>query len=98
MNRRLKELAAGMALAFVASAVPACAQAPPPGTGETQKQLEALRSQVNAMQKDLDEIKEVLAPLLQRRAPLPAPIDLGRRPMKGSPSASVTLVELTDYQ
>jgi protein-disulfide isomerase len=76
----------------------ACSAQPP--SSDTQKQVDALRAQVTAMQKDLDEIKALLAPLRARQgqgqdAPL---IDLGSRPFKGSPTAKLTLVELTDYQ
>lgn len=75
----------------------ACSAQPP--AGDTQKQLDALRTQVNAMQKDLDEIKALLAPLRARQAQADkVTIDLGPRPVKGDASARLTLVELTDYQ
>jgi protein-disulfide isomerase len=79
----------------------ACSAQPPAATAaDTQKQLDALRTQVNAMQKDLDEIKALLAPLRARQAPPPgsAVLDLGSRPVRGEPTAKLTLVELTDYQ
>ena len=85
----------GLLLAL--SAVPACAQQKPPDQ-DLQKQVETLKTQVGAMQKDLDEIKTLLAPLLNRKSPLPASIDLGNRPTKGDPAARLTLIELTDYQ
>jgi hypothetical protein len=69
--------------------------------GELQAQVDALRRQVQAMQKDLDEIKALLAPLRARQAPtVPANlvIDLGDRPVKGGPGAKLTFIELTDYQ
>ncbi len=54
------------------------------------------------MQKDLDEIKALLAPLRARQqGPQLRPgalIDLGDRPVKGMASAKLTIVELTDYQ
>ncbi len=90
-----------VALPFVVGCVVlanACSAQPP--AADTQKQIDALRAQVNAMQKDLDEIKALLAPLRARQAPSPGSVslDLGSRPIKGEPSAKLTLVELTDYQ
>ncbi len=86
-------------LSWLLAAVPACAQqqAPP---GDVQKQLDALKAQVSAMQKDVDEIKALLAPLRAQQPPKPEDIvlDLGSRPIKGSASAKLTLVEFTDYQ
>ena len=85
-------------VAWLLSASPACAQQAPPG--DVQKQLDALKAQVGAMQKDLDEIKALLAPLRAQQPPKPEDIalDLGTRPVKGNPSAKLTLVEFTDYQ
>jgi protein-disulfide isomerase len=89
---RLAALGASIALASACSAQPPAA--------DTQKQIDALRAQVTAMQKDLEEIKTLLAPLRARQGqPQDAPtIDLGTRPVKGAASAKLTLVELTDYQ
>ena len=89
---RMASLAAAMALATACSAQPPAA--------DTQKQIDALRAQVSAMQKDLDEIKTLLAPLRARQAPSANSVvlDLGTRPVKGAASARLTLVELTDYQ
>jgi len=102
MHVRTPSVALGFFVACVALAHPCCAQAPAGAAAatDTQKQLDALRAQVNAMQKDLDEIKALLAPLRARQAPSPtsAVLDLGNRPVKGGPAAKLTLVELTDYQ
>jgi len=84
----------GLLVACAAWAHTACAQQPDP---DLQKQVDALRAQVGAMQKDLDEIKALLAPL-RGRPSSNVTIDLGNRPVKGQPAAKVTLVELTDYQ
>ncbi len=88
---------------WAALALPACAQQQaPPAARDLQKQVDALRQQVGSMQKDLDEIKALLAPLRTRmQGPQLRPgalIDLGGRPVKGAASAKVTVVELTDYQ
>jgi type II secretory pathway component PulM len=91
---RLASLAASLALASACSAQP-----PAAGAADTQKQIDALRAQVTAMQKDLDEIKTLLAPLRARQeAADKLVLDLGTRPVKGAASARLTLVELTDYQ
>jgi hypothetical protein len=98
MRIRLGGVTAGSLAAWgMAAAVFAQGQAPAP-TGDYQKQIDALRAQVTAMQRDLNEIKALLAPL---RGPQPADdllIDLGGRPVRGSRDARLTLVELTDYQ
>jgi len=77
-----------------------CAAQQPPVSGDLQKQVEALKAQVEAMQKDLDEIKELLAPLRAQMPPKPETIalDLGDRPTRGDPSARLVMVEFTDYQ
>jgi protein-disulfide isomerase len=100
MHFRPNSAALGFLLACAALAHPCCAQPPATAAADPQKQLDALRAQVNAMQKDLDEIKALLAPLRARQAPSPASavIDLGDRPVRGAPAAKLTLVELTDYQ
>lgn len=89
----------GAALAFAVSCLAltnACsAQAPAPP--DAQKQIDALRAQVTAMQKDLDEIKGLLAPL-RKASPTNAVIDLGGRPIRGDAAARLVLIELTDYQ
>jgi protein-disulfide isomerase len=97
MNNRPLRVALAFLLASVAL-TPGCSAQPP--AADTQKQIDALRAQVSAMQKDLDEIKALLAPLRGRQAPNPdnLRLDLGDRPVKGAPGAKVTLVELTDYQ
>jgi protein-disulfide isomerase len=84
----------------VALAAACSAQPPAAAAADTQKQVDALRTQVNAMQKDLDEIKALLAPLRERqaRSPMNNLFDLGDRPVRGFAGAKVTLVELTDYQ
>lgn len=77
-----------------------CAAQQPAAPGDLQKQVDRLKAQVEAMQKDLDEIKELLAPLRAQMPPKPETIalDLGDRPTRGDPSARLVLVEFTDYQ
>jgi hypothetical protein len=87
---------------WAALALPACAQQQQqqPAPADLQKQVDALRGQVQGMQKDLDEIKALLAPLRRQQPTIPADlvIDLGKRPVKGDPGARLTFLELTDYQ
>jgi len=101
MKRGPINVVLGALLACVAWSHAACQQPPAQPAGDLQQQVTALRQQVSAMQKDLDEIKALLAPLRARQSP-PVPadasLDLGSRPIKGAPSARLTLVELTDYQ
>jgi protein-disulfide isomerase len=95
----VRKLIAPVSLAaLLLATTPACAQQAPPG--DVQKQIDALRTQVSAMQKDLDEIKALLAPLRAQQPPKPEDIvlDLGSRPIRGNPAAKLTLVEFTDYQ
>ena len=100
MKRGWLSKASGFLL-VCAIAAPAAAQQAAAARGDVQAQVDALRRQVQAMQKDLDEIKALLAPLRARQAPtLPSDlvIDLGDRPVKGGPGAKLTFIELTDYQ
>ncbi len=100
MHVRPLVAATGFLLASVGLVQACAAQPPAAGTADLQKQVDTLRSQVSAMQKDLDEIKALLAPLRARQAPSPGSVvlDLGVRPTKGAQTARLTLVELTDYQ
>lgn len=74
----------------------ACSAQPP--AGDAQKQIDDLRAQVAGMQKDIDAIKSAVADLRASRAPTGPVLELGDRPIKGSPTARLTLVEVTDYQ
>jgi hypothetical protein len=100
MDIRPSGVTLGFLLAFAASVQFCSAQPPAASSADLQKQVDALRSQVSAIQKDLDEIKALLAPLRQRQAPSPGSVvlDLGSRPTRGAQTARLTLVELTDYQ
>lgn len=99
MTIRKASIGLGVLLACAAWAQPAWAQQQTT-TDDLQKQIEALKAQMKAVQKDLDEIKALLAPLRVQQPPPPenVALDLGTRPVKGEPSAKLTLVEFTDYQ
>ena len=69
---------------------------------ELKKEIETLKQGQEAIQKDLQEIKDLLKP---RQAPAPTPtapidvvLDVSGNPFKGDRSARLTLVEFTDYQ
>jgi protein-disulfide isomerase len=87
-----------IALALVLmAAVPAAAQQQPTNE-ELRQEIRALQESLKAIQKDLQEIKGMLArpvgpPSLANRV-----VELGEAPFKGSAEAKVTLVEVSDYQ
>ena len=67
-------------------------------TDDLKKDIQALQEGLKAIQKDLQDIKAMLA----RPAPPPSGvgvvIDLGTNPVKGERTAKLTLVEFSDYQ
>lgn len=70
-------------------------------TAQSQADVEALKKQVEQMQKDIDEIKKFLKAATGGRYGAPsienAPVDISAAPAKGSSTAPVTLVEISDY-
>lgn len=62
------------------------------------KEIEALKAAQAAMQRDLQEIKQLLARQLPGQPQLPASVSIGGFPSKGSATARLTLVEFSDYQ
>jgi len=96
MNGRTWSFLAALMLAGALSARSVAAQEP--SNTELKKEMQALSDAVKAMQQDLKDIKA----LLQRGGP-PAPphnavLDLGNRPSRGKATASLTLVEFSDFQ
>ena len=95
MRRRLASRAAALALPF-ALATPALAQT----DDELRRELDALKRGQQQIQQELAELKKLLQ---QRRAPSGPDVsgkvfDLGANPVKGVPSARLTLIEFMDYQ
>jgi gas vesicle protein len=93
-----RNLAVGMVTGMLTAvlAAPVAAQETP---GDDLKQeLQTLREMLEAIQKDVREIKSSL----ERRAGSPSPvgtvIDLSSNPSKGEQTAKLTLVEFSDYQ
>lgn len=70
----------------------------------TKDELKALNSKVEAMQKDLDEIKKLLKETARAPAAPAAPafkeqtVSVGNAPFMGQENAPVTLMEFSDYQ
>jgi protein-disulfide isomerase len=101
MYRSIVPAALGVVLLGLTLAPALSAQSQP----ELREEIEALKKGQEQIQKDLAEIKKLLA---QRPAPRPAApqgpnvkgktFDLGTNPVLGEKGAAVTLVEFTDYQ
>ena len=92
---------AGMTLAILMLAAPVLAQE---STDDIKKQIEALKQGQQQILKQLEEIKKLVAARPASPAPPAGPnvkdvvFNLGNNPLRGSPTAKVTLVEFTDYQ
>ena len=76
-------------------------------SASTKQELQELSTQVEAMQKDLAEIKELLKEIKSAPAPRAAAAapafkeqvaSIGPSPYKGKAGATATLIELSDYQ
>ena len=65
---------------------------------DLKKEVETLNQNMNAMQKDLQEIKALLQNRVRVTPPQNVVMDLGKRPGKGEADAKLTLVEVLDYQ
>jgi len=82
-------------------AAPAALGQPPQGTATLQDDVAAIKKQLEAVQRELQEIKSLLreraggAPGTDLRG---VTLGLGETPFKGAADARVTLVEFTDYQ
>ncbi len=79
---------------------------PPPSQSDDiaalRRDVQALKAQQQAMERDLQTIKSLLQGLSQQRGPEADPfinktITLDKEPTKGNASAKVTLVEVSDY-
>jgi septal ring factor EnvC (AmiA/AmiB activator) len=64
------------------------------------KEIETIKENQAAIQKDLQEVKNVLARLTGQpgAAPRDIALDIGGAPFKGDKSGKVVLVEFSDYQ
>lgn len=93
---------AGFVPVFVLTAATAtigCAQAPP-SAAEMAKEIQQLREEQAETQAELDELKEILAPILSQ---LPQPFrpqdaSVAGSPVMGKMDAPVTMIEFSDLQ
>ncbi len=97
MNRRIPAVLSAGLLALAAAPV-TFAQA---SDQELQKEIEALKQGQIQIRKDLADIKK----LLQQKKSAPSGpnvagkvFDIGANPVKGVPTAKLTLIEFLDYQ
>ena len=99
MRRRLAGQAVALALPL-ALAAPAFAQST---NDDLRREIESLKQGQEQIRQDLAELKK----LLQQRPAAAAPsgpnvagkvFDIGANPVKGVPSARLTLIEFMDYQ
>lgn len=67
-------------------------------TDDVKKQIEEIRETLKAVQKDVQEIKGMLARQVPPPSGIGAVIDFGNSPSKGERTAKLTLVEFSDYQ
>ena len=86
----------GLALTFFVSVQPASPQEQ--STDELKKEIAALKETLEAIQKDIQDIKGMLARQAGPPSPVNVLIDLGDNPFKGERTAKLTLVEFSDYQ
>ena len=92
----MSRYSAGSLLMVALAVSPANAQQPT--TADLMKEIAALTQAVKALQQDINEIKAALPRPGQTPAPQTIVVDVGTNPTKGAASATLTLVEFTDYQ
>jgi protein-disulfide isomerase len=96
MNQQLRRVCLGAVAAGVIIAGPVAAQQT--STDELKKDIQALQESLKAIQKELQEIKGMLARATPPLSGIGAVIDYGSGPTKGERTAKLTLVEFSDYQ
>ena len=69
-----------------------------PSTEDLKKDIQAIQESIKGIQKDLQEIKGMLARQVPPPSGIGATIDYGNSPTKGERTAKLTLVEFSDYQ
>jgi hypothetical protein len=93
---------AGVAGLALACAVALPVRAAEKSTDDLMKEIESLKTMMQGIQKDLQEVKGMLARQAQAGAPAPTGIgtvlDLGGAQVQGEKTAKLTLVEVSDYQ
>ena len=99
MDRRIPAILSAGLLAL-ATAPATFAQA---SSQELEKEIEALKQGQQQIRKDLQEIKRLLQQKQRPAAPSGPNVtgkifDIGNNPVKGVPTAKLTLIEFLDYQ
>jgi protein-disulfide isomerase len=97
IHSALPSLAALLALGL---ATPACNAQSGAESGDLRQQIETLQKEQKALQDEVSELKEILAPILARLPKPFRPTDLttAGSPSMGEESAKVVLVEFSDLQ
>jgi protein-disulfide isomerase len=95
MRETARRVLAALALGLIAAG-PAAAQQP--SNEELKKDIEALQESLKAIQKDLQDIKAMLARPTGPPSLVNKVVDLGDAPFKGDANARLTVVEVSDYQ
>jgi hypothetical protein len=85
----------GLSLA-IALAAPGAAQQTT--TDDLKRDLDSLRTMVEGIQKDIQDLKGMLARQVPPPSGVGAVIDFGNSPTKGERTAKLTLIEFSDYQ
>jgi len=85
----------GLSLAIALTA-PAAAQQTT--TDDLKKELDSLRVMVEGIQKDVRDLKSMMARQVPPPSGVGAVIDYGNSPTKGERTATLTMVEFSDYQ
>jgi len=96
MAETARRVLAALALGLLMAA-PVVAQQQP-SNEELRKDLQALQESLKSIQKDLQDIKAMLARPAGPPSLVNKVVDLGDAPVKGDASAVLTLVEVSDYQ
>jgi protein-disulfide isomerase len=96
MNQGTTRVCLSALLAGAVTASPVAAQQS--STDELKRDIQALQESLKAIQKDLQEIKGMLARQVPPPSGIGAVIDLGKSAIKGERTAKLTLVEFSDYQ
>jgi protein-disulfide isomerase len=96
MILRRAVLPSAMTLGWLLAA-PLAAQ-PEPAAADLAKEIAALKASVQAIQKDVQEIKALLLTRPAGGPPASVVIDPGSNQFKGERTAKLTLVEFSDYQ
>jgi protein-disulfide isomerase len=96
MRETAKRVLAALVLALIAAGAAAAQQQP--SNEELRKDIQALQESLKAIQKDLQDIKGMLARPTGPPSLINRVVDLGDAPFKGDASAKLTIVEVSDYQ